>query len=242
DKESGELAFFTWITQVGDKVYLPYFTMKGCCSDSFGTIYPNEANIAVYSYPEMEYETTIHDERTSFIGRYFVNGLSVDENGDAYAFSSSVATTNGELSSTLPSAVTRIPSGSTEFDDYYFNIEEASGGLYVTDQVYVGNGKFVGIMASERTSAYASGNQYAIIDVYNQTVTPVSGTPNPETVVLTSSKSNYVSDDKSTVSVGITTETGSWIYNIDVASATATQGKEVVGGTITAISKLDVVE
>ncbi|MEE3226811.1 MAG: DUF4374 domain-containing protein, partial [Bacteroidota bacterium] len=108
--------------------------------------------------------------------------------------------------------------------------------------VYVGNGKFVGIMASERTSAYASGNQYAIIDVYNQTVTPVSGTPNPETVVLTSSKSNYVSDDKSTVSVGITTETGSWIYNIDVASATATQGKEVVGGTITAISKLDVVE
>ncbi|WP_370173535.1 DUF4374 domain-containing protein [Leeuwenhoekiella palythoae] len=242
DKESGELAFFTWITQVGDKVYLPYFTMKGCCSDSFGTIYPNEANIAVYSYPEMEYETTIHDERTSFIGRYFVNGLSVDENGDAYAFSSSVATTNGELSSTLPSAVTRIPSGSTEFDDYYFNIEEASGGLYVTDQVYVGNGKFVGIMAAERTSAYASGNQYAIIDVYNQTVTPVSGTPNPETVVLTSSKSNYVSDDKSTVSVGITTETGSWIYNIDVASATATQGKEVVGGTITAISKLDVVE
>ena len=242
DKENGELAFFTWITQVGDKVYLPYFTIKGCCNDRFGTAYPNEANIAVFSYPEMEYETTIHDARTSFIGRYFVNGLSLDEKGDAYAFSSAVATTNDKLTTALPAAVTRIPSGTTEFDDYYFNLEEASGGLYLTDHVYASGGKFVGIMASQKTSAYGSGNQYAIIDVYNKTVTPVSGIPNPETVVSTSNLGNYVSDDKSTVSVGITTKTGSWIYNIDVASATATQGKEVVGGTITAISKLNVAE
>ena len=239
DKENGEIAFFSWITQVGNKVYLPYFTVKACCNDAFGTEYPDEANIAVFSYPEMEYEKTIHDERTSYIGRYFVNGLSVDETGDAYAFSSAIATTNGDVTSTLPSAITRIKSGTTEFDEYYFDLEAASGGLYLTDHIYVGSGKFIGIMNAEKSSAYASGNIYAVIDVYNKTYTQITGTPDPSTILSLTGRNNYVSEDGSTVYIGITTETGSYVYNIDVAGASATRGLEVEGGVITAISKLD---
>ncbi|MDG3581228.1 DUF4374 domain-containing protein [Galbibacter pacificus] len=244
DKENGELAFFSWITQVGDKVYLPYFTVKACCNDTFGTDYPDEANIAVYSYPEMELETVIHDDRTSYIGRYFDNGLSVDENGDAYAFSASVATTNGELTSTKPSAITRIKSGTSEFDqDYLFDIEAASGGAYITDHIYVGNGKAIGILMDEKTSAYSTGNRLAVIDLYNQTLEWVTGMPSPETILnVTKGMDNYVSEDESTVFVGVTTEGGSFIYNIDVAGASATQGLEVEGGQITAINRLDPVE
>ncbi|UGU15722.1 DUF4374 domain-containing protein [Sinomicrobium kalidii] len=243
DKENGELAFFSWITQVGDKVYMPYFTVKACCNDTFGTAYPDEANIAVYSYPEMELETVIYDDRTSYIGRYFVNGLTVDENGDAYAFSSSVATTNGEVTSTKPSAITRIKNGTTEFDeDYFFNLEEATGGLYITDHIYAGNGRFIGIMKEEKTSAYSSGNIYVVIDVYNKTVTEVTGVPEASGIVSVTNMNNYVSEDGSVVNVGITTEAGSYVYNIDVATASATRGLEVQGGVITAISKLDPAE
>ncbi|MEL4307750.1 DUF4374 domain-containing protein [Joostella sp. CR20] len=243
NKENGELAFFSWITQVGDKVYLPYFTIKGCCNDSFGTEYPDEANIAVYSYPEMELETIIHDDRTSYIGRYFDNGLSVDENGDAYAFSAAVATTNGELSSTKASAITRIKSGTTEFDDYYFDIEAAAGGAYITDHIYIGGGKVLGILKDEKTSAYATGNRLAIIDVYNKTLDWVTGMPAASTILnITKGMDNLVSEDKSTVFVGVTTEEGSSIYNIDVAGVSATQGIVVEGGLVTAISKLEPAE
>tara|TARA_R110002167_G_scaffold360062_1_gene577419 strand:- start:2243 stop:3493 length:1251 start_codon:yes stop_codon:yes gene_type:complete len=240
DKENGELAFFSWITQVGDKVYLPYFTVKGISTDRFGTEYPDEANIAVYSYPEMELEKIIHDDRTSFIGRYFINGLTLDEKGDAYAFSSSVATNNGVITSTKPSAITRIKKGETEFDQtFLYNIEEATGGKYVTTQMYLGNGKFlVNLENIENKGAYATGKEYAIINIYTESITMVTGIPAPENIVSVTFRNNYVSEDKKTAYVGITTNTGSYVYNIDVATATATQGLEVQGGVITAISKL----
>lgn len=241
DKENGEIAFISWITQVGNKVYLPYFTMKACCNDVWGTDYPDEANIAVYSYPEMKLETVIHDERSSFIGRYFTNGLSVDENGDAYAFSSAIATANGEINTTKPSSVTRIKAGTQEFDqDYLFDIEAASGGYYLTDHTYVGNGKVLGILLNEKTSSYATGNRFAVIDVHNQTFEWITGLPSPESILnVTNGMNTYVSEDKSNIFVGITTESGSFIYNIDITSKTATQGVEVEGGQITAINKLN---
>ena len=38
-----------------------------------------------------------------------------------------MATTNGEASSTKPSAITKFNAGQEEFDDsYFFNLEEAS--------------------------------------------------------------------------------------------------------------------
>lgn len=242
NKENGEIAFFSWITQVEDKVYLPYFLVKGCCDDRFGTDYPDEANIAVFSYPEMEYIETISDNRTSSIGRYFNNGLTVDEKGDAYAFSSSVAQRNGEFNGTLPSAITRIPNGTNSFDSYYFDLETASGGYVIDSHIYAGDGKFIGIMQnkSEMAHAYGGGKEYAVIDVYNETFTWVTGAPAPANITRITSSNNYVSEDGKTVYVGITTDTSSYVYTIDVDNATAMQGLEVEGGKITAISEIEV--
>lgn len=76
---NGERAFFSWVSQVGDKLFAPYFSIKACCNDTFGTSYPDSAYIAVFDYPSMELNTVIKDNRTSFIGRYFLSGLEVDE-------------------------------------------------------------------------------------------------------------------------------------------------------------------
>lgn len=236
-----EQAFFTWMTQVGDKVYAPFMSVKACCNDSFGTAYPDQAWIAVYNYPEMKLEKIIEDDRTSFIGRYFVSGLGVDEKDDTYAFSSGIATSNGVATSTKPSAVTRINAGETEFDQsYYFDLNEASGGYYETNQIYVGNGKFLVFMQLDDADkgAYVTGKKLAIVDVYSKNLTWVTGMPEVSAITNISTN-NYVFKEDQTVQLGITTADGSYIYNVKASEATATRGLKVEGGTITAISRLE---
>lgn len=242
---NGEGAFPSWLTQVDDQVFMPFSTITGQGNNAFSTSHPDSAWVAVYSYPEMELQTVIKDDRTSFIGRYFTKGLSEDENGDIYAFSSAVATDdNSEVISTKPSAITRINSGTTEFDsDYFFNIREASGGFYLTDHVYASNGDVLLMMRdAEEKEPYTIGHNLALVNVHEQTFTWVDGLPDTSSITNVTSMNNYVSDDGNTVYTGITTEDGSFIYAIDVASATAAQGLEVEGGTITSINKLDPVE
>lgn len=242
--DNEEWAHFTWTTQVGDELWAPYFQIKACCDDGFGTNYPNTGWIAVFSYPEMELKRVMEDDRTSYIGRYYSSGLSVDENGDVYAFSAAVAQSNGEFTSTQPSAITRVNEGATDFDeDYFFNVEEASGGYYVTDHVYASDGNAL-VMMQDTTEMdrYDTGNRLAVVNLYNQTLTWVDGLPDPETVTGVANDSGtpgYVSDDGSTVHVGINTEESSHVYAVDIESATATQGLEVEGGTITSIHRLE---
>jgi len=234
---NGERAHFTWLTQVGDKVYAPYMSIKGCCGDTFGTNHPDSAWVAVFSYPSMEFERVITDDRISFIGKYFNNGLIEDEKGDVYAYSAAVAASEGEFTSTKPSAIVKLVKGETEFDqNYFFNIEQASGGAYITAQNYIGNGKFLLMMADEK-AAYSVGSRLAIADVYTQDFTWVQGAPEA-TKVVNVTTNNLVDEDGETIHIGITTEEGSYIYQVNANTATATQGIEVKGGRITAISKL----
>jgi len=237
---NGESAHFSWIKQVGNKVYAPYFSIKACCGESFGTAFPNNAWIAVYSYPEMQLEKVITDDRTSFIGRYFTDGLSVVENGDVYAFSSSVATTGGVLSSTKPSAITKIKSGTTEFDKtYFYDFEAISGGYVITNWIYVGGNNFVvhAVLKAEK-GAYAVGKNIGIVNVVNKTFKLVTGMPKLEDIAnLTTS--NYTPKDGKTAYIGVNLVSGlSYVYKIDAASQVASQGLKVEGGKITAIEHL----
>ena len=237
---NGERAFFTWVTQVGDKLFAPYFSMKACCNDSFGTNYPDSAWVAVFDYPSMELNTVIKDNRTSFIGRYFLSGLEVDEKGDTYAFSASVATSNGTVTSTLPSAFTRIKKGTLEFDQsYYFNVQELADDYYITAKTYVGNGKFIVTMNKEK-GAYTTGKRFGVADVYNKTFKWVTGAPSEDQIVNVTIN-NFAPLDGSHAYIGITTETGSWVYEFDAIAGTASKGLAVEGGVITAISQLTAV-
>lgn len=236
---NGERAHFTWLTQVGDKVFAPYMSIKGCCNDTFGTNYPDSAWIAVFSYPSMELEKVIKDNRTSYIGRYFASGLIVDEKGDVYAFSPAVATNNSSTTSTTPSAFLKIKKGETAFDpSYYLNIEELTGGYHVTDQTYLGQGKSLVILLDEK-GPYATGNRFGVVDLYEGSFNWITGTPDPANIVKVTNN-NYSEMNGKTAFVGITTNEGSYVYVFDGEAGTAAQGLEVEGGTITAISRLEV--
>src|SRR5690606_6255602 len=117
---NGERAHFTWATQVGNKIYAPYMSIKGCCGDAFGTAFPDSSWVAVLSYPELKVEKVIRDNRTSYIGDYFLNGLVETELGEVYAFSPAAATNNSQLTTTNPSAIVRINRTTEEFDQNYF--------------------------------------------------------------------------------------------------------------------------
>ncbi len=237
---NGERAFFSWVTQVGDKLFAPYFSIKACCNDSFGTNYPDSSWIAVFDYPSMELNKVIKDDRTSFIGRYFLSGLEVDEMGDTYAFSASVASSNGSMTSKLPSAFTRIKKGTLEFDQsYYFNVEALADDYYVTAKTYAGNGKFI-VMMNKEKGAYTVGNRFGVADVYNKTFTWVTGAPAEASIVNVTT--NNFSEKDGLAYIGITTDVGSWVYKFNANTATAKEGLKVEGGRITAISKLEVVE
>lgn len=241
---NGEIAHFSWLQQVGNKVYAPFFPIK---NGSFDSDFHDQAWIAVYSYPEMQLEKTIHDDRTSFIGRYFTNGLGVVENGDIYAFSTSVATTSDKVdeknvkrfTDTKPSAITRIKSGTDKFDDYYLDFEQASNGYVITNWLYIGNNKFIAnIQAKAEKGAYNTGKELAVLDVSAKTVNKISGLPAlGEIKSLTSN--NYTPKDGNTAYIGVNLASGiGYIYKIDANSKTATPGLQIEGGTITAIQYL----
>jgi hypothetical protein len=233
----GELAHFSWLTQVGNKVFAPYFGVK---DRAFNTDYPNEAAIAVFNYADMQVEKVIRDTRTSYIGRYFVNGLERIENGDVYAFSSSVATTDGVLSSNKPSAVTRIKANTTEFDQtYLFDIEAASNGMNITNWIYVGNNNFV-VNSSTKAEkgAYVTGSTIAIVNVTDKTYRKVTGLPETSEIHSLTSN-NYSPKDGKTAYIGVNLKDGtSWVYKIDAHSFAATKGLKVEGGVITAIQNI----
>lgn len=239
----GELAFFSWVKQVGNKVYAPYFSVKGCCNATFGTAYPDQAWVAIYSYPDMKLEKVIKDDRISFIGRYFTDALEQTGSNEAYAFSSAVATSDGtNMNSTRPSAVVKINTATGEFDkSYFFNFEEISGGLNITTWVYVGDHNFI-VYSNEKADkgAYSTGKILGIINVVNKTYRRVSGLPSSIEISSFTMRNNYSSKDGRTGYIGVNMASGiSYIYKIDASTATATKGLKVEGGTITAIEHLN---
>lgn len=239
---NGERAHFTGATQVGNKVFAPYMSIKGCCDDNFGTSFPDSSWVAVYSYPDLKLEKVIRDNRTSFIGAYFNNGLAVDENGDVYGFSP--ASANQKIggvttyTSTTPSAFVRINKGTTEFDkNYFFNVQEKSGGHHIMNQTYLGKGKMLLEMYGT-PNAVAGARKLAIADLYNQTFTWVTGAP--ENILSASApyNNNTASADGKTAYIGLNAADGSAVYTIDIATAKATVGLKVEGGGITSIIKM----
>ncbi len=234
---NGELAHFSWMKQVGDKVYAPYFSIV---DRNFGTKYPDSAWIAVFNYADMKLEKVIKDDRTSFIGRYATDGLAVLENGDVYGFSAAVATNGEAITSKKPSAITRIKAGTTEFDkSYLFDFEAASGGMNITNWKYIGNNTFI-VHATTKAEkgAYTAGSHIGIVNVVDKTFKAVSGLPEVSAIKAMSTN-NYSPKDGKTGFIGVNLTDGTaYVYKIDAATQTATKGLQVDGGAITSIQKL----
>ncbi len=235
---NGERAHFTGVFQVDNKVYAPYYCIKGVTDAVFHSNYSDSTWVAVFSYPDMKLEKVIKDNRTSYIGYYFAqSGLRQIENGDVYAFSTATLGDVGVVPSTKPSAAIRIKKGTSEFDKtYFFNIQEKSGGHHLCKENYLGDNKFFLTMFADKNST--TGNKsFAIVDVVSQSFTWVTGFPAPDKITNIS-QFPYVMENGN-IAVGISTSDDlPYIYVVDKATAQATKGMKVEASKINAIGKL----
>ena len=77
----------TGMTVSDNKIYITYYLTDETKKPSV-TRYINKAYVAVYSYPELEYITTMEDKRAAIAGSWNAyNGIFQTESGDMYTFS-----------------------------------------------------------------------------------------------------------------------------------------------------------
>lgn len=242
--ESQEDSLVAWPTALqvrGDKLFIPFHKMDA--AGFFTTPSPDSALVAVYSYPNMgtEPEKIISDPRTSNIGvNGATTGLIEADNGDLYSFSCGAEMAGFAPASTKPSGILKIPAGSTDFDpNYFFDIEAATGGkIFWFD--YVGNNKAIArILTDDNGGSWAAygrdvfNQKLVIIDLAAQTVTDVANVP-----LHAKRYTSPITLQDGKVFVSIETATEAYVYQVDVASATATRGAKINGKTVKGFHQL----
>ncbi|WP_456461517.1 DUF4374 domain-containing protein [Reichenbachiella sp.] len=241
-QEEGLVAWPTGIVVDNDKMYVAYYLMGAGeleNAPAFSTPNSNQARVAIYSYPELEFEKIITDDRTTDIGLYSgENSILKTDRGDLYTYSTSALASGFAPTPDNPSGFLRINSGTTEFDeDYFFNFEEKSGGYKLNNVVYAGGNKAVVRMAKEddtvadylwatygpNIASELAICEMAVVDLEAQTVTKLDIPAHGGEWGM----ANLYYDGM--VYVNISTETEAYIYQIDPSTATATKGAKVDG-------------
>ncbi|NJY62096.1 DUF4374 domain-containing protein [Salinimicrobium sp. CDJ15-81-2] len=216
-------------------VFLSYYISD---PNTYATDYTDVAQVAVYSYPEFEFQKVITDERVGPIGGFNVkSGLIEDEDGNIFAVSHSNPA-NGFSQFTNDSGILKINSGETTFDaDYFFDLQEVAGGNPV-HLIYLGNGKaFAEInMAARDAQAMWSDSplQSAIIDLNNKTVNFITGIPQHNGA----GRRLAALQDGNYVYLTIPGEQGVSVYRIDTTNYTATKGADVEANFVAGFFKL----
>lgn len=241
-QEEGLVAWPTGIVVQDSKMYVAYYLMGAGEEENvaaFATPNSNQARVAIYSYPEMEFEKIITDDRTTDIGLYSgENSILKTDRGDLYTYSTSALASGFNPAPDNPSGFLRINSGTTEFDeDYFFNFEEKSGGYKLNNAVYAGGTKAVVRMAKEDDTiddyhwATYSPNieadlaicEMAVVDLEAQTVTKLDIPAHGGEWGM----ANLYYDGK--VYVNISNSEEAYIYEIDPTNATVAKGAKING-------------
>ena len=134
----------------------------------------------------------------------------------------------------------KIKSGETSFDQaYYFDVQAKSGGKNASHLVYLGNGKVFAEMNTEDVSAQAAWAdgplESAIIDIYTQEVTLVSGVP---VHAGTGRRLPAVHTD-GMVYLPVTHDNGDiYVYQIDPSNATSKKGAKVDANFVAGLFRL----
>lgn len=228
---SGEQAYFSSMTIRDDKLFVPFFQIA---ASDFSSNQTDSAYIAIYSYPELAYEGVITDPRTGPVGAYAAQGyIFTTENKDVYTVSSAAIAT-GFSKETKPSGILRIKAGENTFDEnYFFNVQEESGGYRICNAQYIGNNKVLTSIYSFDESGYQEGDKWsrrdvrlAILDVVTKKVNYIEDVPihygGP-----TGTFSNHFIEDEGKIYIKIANDDGIFIYEVNPETYTATQGAEV---------------
>ncbi|MHA6249936.1 DUF4374 domain-containing protein [Pontibacter sp. CAU 1760] len=220
----------------GNHLFLSYYISD---PNTYATPHTDKAKIAVYSYPELEFQKVIEDARTGPVGGFNTkSGLIRDEKGDVYALSHSNPA-NGYSQTTNKGGILRINSGQTTFDQsYFFDVAEVTGGKNIAHLKYLGNGKAfaeINTASNSQQVRWSDGPlKSAIIDLQNKTVTYISGLPEH----AGNGRRLAALHDGEAVYMSIPEGNGIYVYKIDIASHTATKGAEVQANFVAGFSKL----
>ena len=226
---------FSGMQIVGENLFLSYYLSD---PTTFDTHYTDLARVAVYSYPEFEFQEVITSDKVGPIGGFNIaSGLIEDESGNIYAISHSNPS-NGFSQVTNESGILRINSGETEFDaDYEFDVLDIAGGTPVHLK-YLGDGKAfaeINMTARESQGRWTdSPLRSAIIDLENKTVDFITGIPqhNGAGRRLAAAQSGEF------VYMAIPVGSGISVYKINTTDFTATKGAEVEANFVAGFFKL----
>jgi len=217
-----------------DHLFLSYYISD---PETFATTHTDQAEVAVFSYPELEFQEVITDDRVGPIGGFNTkSGLVKDQAGNIYAISHSNPA-NGYSQSTKPAGILKINAGETAFDeDYFFDINDVANGTMVYAKL-LNDGRFFAEINTEARATQAmwsdSPLESAIVDFEAQTVNYVQNIPahagDGRRLVGFEEDSNYY--------ITIPEEDGIFVYQIDTQNYMATQGAEVQASFIAGFYK-----
>lgn len=203
-----------------------------------GTQYPDECWVAIYDNENMLNPVLAKTDKIStpcgrFRSQYYQTVWAAD-NGDIYVFSSSYTKTMTDPAqkTTLPAGVCRIPAGSTEFDDYYCNIEaQTPGGNRSFMRCWPAGGNcFLMVMYDKSlTEKNPAATELAIFDAAAKKLTYVTGMPSN---IKSIGKTVYSQDGKVYIPVNVENEQPA-IYAINTTTAQAAKGVTIEATDIT---------
>lgn len=209
-----------------------------------GTQYADYCWVAVFDDVTFTNPTLIKTDRLSYAcGRMrsaYYQTIWAADNGDVYVFSPSYAKTYTDARTTHHnSGVMRIKAGATEFDDDYgyVDIEALSGGHPIYRCWHICEDYFLLQMYTAGYNIQGSAtNELMVYKGGTKQLTKVSGLPADLSSI--SSKTPYCENGAAYVALGMESSKTPYIYKIDMATATATQGLAVSANEINAIGKL----
>lgn len=223
-----EWSNFSGMAVNGGKAFVSFYLNN---IKTYGTQYTDTAYVGVYTYPAMTLDKVIKDVRTGPIGGFnTLCGLIKVENGDIYTVSATNKA-NGFSQKTKPGGILKIANGKTEFDkDYFFGIEGISHIMYIGNNLALA--EVVTKSFDEQAAWTDAPLKTVIIDLVAKKVTDVTGVP---THAGNGGRSfpALVYDGKAYMTVVVDGVT--YIYRVDPATATATQGAKVEGTFVAGI-------
>lgn len=209
------------------------------------TQYPNECWVAIFDDATMTSKKLIKTDKISYAaGRMksqYYQMIWAADNGDVYVFSPSFAKTmtDARQKTTLPAGVVRIPSGSTEFDDYYCNLEALTNSNSFLRSWHIADDYFMLLMYDRPlTETGYVANQLAIFKAGDKKLTYVTGLPSTDQI---SGFGNEPYVEKGNAYVTVTFNEGGGnpaIYKINPATATATKGLTIEATQVSGVGKL----
>ena len=209
------------------------------------TQYPNECWVAIFDDATMTSKKLIKTDKISYAaGRnksQYYQMIWAADNGDVYVFSPSFAKTmtDARQKTTLPAGVVRIPSGNSEFDDYYCNLEALTNGNSFLRSWHIADDYFMLLMYDRPlTETGYVANQLAIFKAGDKKLTYVTGLPSTDQI---SGFGNQPYVEKGNAYVTVTFNEGGGnpaIYKIDPATASATKGLTIEATQVSGVGKL----